>query len=79
MHPQLTSDKRIACKDLIEALEACHAQGWSRFTGACNQTKHDLNMCLRKERIERTARNREGAKVRRQKVEQVWSELHQDD
>jgi len=64
----------IVCKEFIEALE-----GWSRFFGACNQAKHDLNMCLRRERIERTTRNRENAKVRREKTEKVWKELHQDD
>ncbi|KAI0362692.1 UPF0287-domain-containing protein [Trametes cingulata] len=81
MHPQLT-EKKIGshppsvCLEFIQALDACHANGWSRWTGGCNQAKQDLNMCLRKERIDRTAKNREEAKVRRQKTEQAWKELH---
>ncbi|KAI9064183.1 UPF0287-domain-containing protein [Trametes sanguinea] len=77
MHPQLT-EKKLVCREFIQALEACHASGWNRWTGACNQAKHDLNMCLRKERIDRTTENREKAKVRRQKTEQAWKELHDD-
>ncbi|KAI0371724.1 UPF0287-domain-containing protein [Pilatotrama ljubarskyi] len=81
MHPQLT-EKKIGshpppvCLEFIQALDACHANGWYRWTGACNQAKQDLNMCLRKERIDRTAKNREEAKLRRQKAEQAWKELH---
>ncbi|PAV23726.1 cytochrome c oxidase biogenesis cmc1 [Pyrrhoderma noxium] len=61
MHQQLT-DKNIVCKELIKALEECHTSVWARYFGGCNQIKHDLNMCLRKERIERTKRNGEDAK-----------------
>ncbi|KAI0646836.1 UPF0287-domain-containing protein [Trametes meyenii] len=68
----------IVCLDFIQALDACHVDGWSRWTGACNQAKHDLNMCLRKERIDRTTKNREDAKIRRQKTEQAWKDLHDD-
>ncbi|KAI0670607.1 UPF0287-domain-containing protein [Trametes maxima] len=68
----------IVCLDFIQALDACHANGWSRWTGACNQAKHDLNMCLRKERIDRTTKNREDAKLRRHKTEQAWKDLHDD-
>lgn len=35
--------------DFIQALDACHAKSWAKWTGACNQVKVDLNMCLRKE------------------------------
>ena len=64
MHPQL-SDRKIGafllvvhtfrshsylvCQEFIKALEDCHANGWSRFTGACNQQKDELNHCLRSE------------------------------
>lgn len=38
------------CKDFIAALEECHSEWWgARFTGACNQAKRELNLCLRKE------------------------------
>ncbi|TFK90956.1 UPF0287-domain-containing protein [Polyporus arcularius HHB13444] len=94
MHPQLTEKKigshpppapceltyriLIVCREFIQALEACHADGWSRWTGACNQAKHELNMCLRKERVDRTTKNREEAKAKREKIEMAWKELHDD-
>ncbi|KAG2147339.1 hypothetical protein BD769DRAFT_1566630 [Suillus cothurnatus] len=78
MHPQL-SDKRIVCREFIQALDACHVNNWARLTGGCNQEKDSLNKCLRKERIERSTRNRAQAKEKRLKTEQAWRELHQDD
>ncbi|OJA17275.1 hypothetical protein AZE42_10812 [Rhizopogon vesiculosus] len=78
MHPQL-SDKRIVCREFIQALDACHANNWARLTGGCNQEKDSLNVCLRKERVERSSRNRTQAKEKRLKTEQAWKELHQDD
>ncbi|OSX64955.1 hypothetical protein POSPLADRAFT_1134253, partial [Postia placenta MAD-698-R-SB12] len=69
----------LVCMDFIQALDACHAKSWAKWTGACNQVKVDLNMCLRKERIERTTKNREGAKERRQKTEQAWKEIREDE
>ncbi|KAF9232144.1 hypothetical protein BU15DRAFT_90732 [Melanogaster broomeanus] len=66
MHPQL-SDKRITCREFIQALDACHTSNWKRLTGGCNEEKMALNKCLRKE-----------AK-RRRKTEQAWKELHADD
>lgn len=38
-----------ACKEFIDALDRCHATGWNRLTGACNEVKIQLNMCLRAE------------------------------
>ncbi|KAI0721539.1 UPF0287-domain-containing protein [Cerioporus squamosus] len=75
---ELTHRILIVCREFIQALDACHADGWSRWTGACNQAKHDLNMCLRKERVDRTTKNREEAKAKREKIEQAWKELHDD-
>ncbi|KAH9951363.1 hypothetical protein B0H21DRAFT_685289, partial [Amylocystis lapponica] len=79
------------CKDFIQALEACHSNSWAKWTGGCNQTKMELNMCLRKEasilagspplgqRLDRTAKNRSEAKARREKTELVWKDLNEDD
>lgn len=39
----------LACADFIRALEECHAKGFVKLTGGCNQVKKDLSMCLRKE------------------------------
>ena len=42
------ADKEV-CHEYIEALEACHARGFYKLVGGCNQVKKDLSMCLRKE------------------------------
>ncbi|EGN96013.1 hypothetical protein SERLA73DRAFT_185511 [Serpula lacrymans var. lacrymans S7.3] len=78
MHPQL-SDKRIVCREFIQALDACHSNNWARLTGGCNREKDSLNQCLRKERVERSSRNRQNAKEQRLRVEQAWRELHEDE
>ncbi|KAF8584099.1 hypothetical protein K439DRAFT_1244550, partial [Ramaria rubella] len=64
------------CKDFIQALQECHSAWWgARFMGACNVQKRELNACLRKERLDRSARNRELSKERRAKTEAGWQEL----
>lgn len=78
MHAQL-SDKKIVCKEFIEALERCHATGWKRLTGACNSNKDVLNKCLRAERIDRTAKNAVISKERRLKAEKALKEFHELD
>ncbi|KAI0312737.1 hypothetical protein OF83DRAFT_1066716 [Amylostereum chailletii] len=78
MHPQ-SSEKRIACRDFFDALEACHASPWKKFTGGCNEIKRDLNGCLHGETMARSARNREDAKLRRERMNQAVRELHKDD
>jgi len=40
---------RSVCREYIEALEACHARGFYKLVGGCNQVKKDLSMCLRQE------------------------------
>ncbi|KLO18554.1 UPF0287-domain-containing protein [Schizopora paradoxa] len=78
MHPQLT-DKTRACKELIENLELCHSDVWAKYTGGCNDTKLKLNLCLRSERLERTARNSEKAKEMRVRRQEAMKELHEND
>ncbi|KAI0262898.1 hypothetical protein BC834DRAFT_971712 [Gloeopeniophorella convolvens] len=78
MHPQ-ASEKRLACKDFFEALERCHADIWSKWTGGCNEIKRELNKCLHSESVSRAARNRENAKVRNARTEQALRELHEND
>jgi Cytochrome c oxidase biogenesis protein Cmc1 like len=49
-HIVLLAKLKTVCKEFIAALEECHAEWWgARFTGACNQVKRELNLCLRKE------------------------------
>ena len=41
----------------------------------CNNLKRDVNKCLRAERLDRTASNREEAKEKRQKMKAMWAEI----
>lgn len=50
----------------------------ARFFGQCNDIKHDLNMCLREERLERTAANRESAKIRTEKKEALFRRIDEE-
>jgi len=60
----------------MAALDECHARGFLyRAIGGCNTPKHAVNMCLRKERLERTRENREKAKEKNEKIRQVWKEI----
>jgi COX assembly mitochondrial protein 2 len=43
--------------------------------GMCTTLKHDVNMCLRAERLDRTAKNREAAKQKREKVNARFAEI----
>ncbi|PVF99792.1 UPF0287-domain-containing protein [Serendipita vermifera] len=65
MHPHLVQEKEIACREFVEALHACHADWVKKLTGGCNDIKRELNNCLRKERVDRTNKNREEAKAKK--------------
>ena len=43
--------------------------------GMCSDLKLQVNKCLRAERLERTARNREQAKVKNERVKALWQEI----
>ena len=60
----------------MNALEECHARGFLwKAAGMCNNLKRDVNKCLRAERLDRTASNREDAKEKRQKMKAMWAEI----
>ncbi|KAI0693714.1 hypothetical protein BC835DRAFT_1275531, partial [Cytidiella melzeri] len=67
-----------ACKDFIDALEACHADSWLKFTGGCNNTKIELNRCLHAQSVKQAAENREKAKIRRDRTEQAWQQIREE-
>jgi hypothetical protein len=47
-NPTISLPGKVVCKEFFQALEACHADKWRKWTGGCNNDKHELNMCLRK-------------------------------
>jgi COX assembly mitochondrial protein 2 len=70
---------RLACEDVMNALEECHARGFLwKSMGMCNDAKHQVTLCLRAERIKRTATNREVAKAKREKLKQAWAEIDEN-
>lgn len=60
----------------MNALEECHARGFLwKSMGMCTTAKHQVNMCLRAERLKRTEKNREEARKKREKYEAAWAEI----
>jgi len=60
----------------MTALDECHARGFMwKSMGMCTTAKHEVNMCLRAERLERTRENRQKAKEKREKIEQKWADI----
>ncbi|EDU50866.1 Cmc1 domain containing protein [Pyrenophora tritici-repentis] len=80
MHPHLhTEEVQKNCAEVVAALEQCHERGFLwKLTGNCTDAKHQVNMCLRGLRLERTRQNREEAKIKREKIKRVWQELDEN-
>jgi COX assembly protein 2 len=75
LHP-VASNKLSDCEEIMTALDECQAKGFLWKTmGMCTNLKHDVNMCLRAERLDRTAKNRETARLKREKVNKRWAEI----
>lgn len=60
----------------MSALDECHAKGFMwKAVGGCSNIKQQVNMCLRKERLARTAENRERSKQKNQQIQSLWKEV----
>lgn len=76
MHPHLHTKDNVGCEEVMTALDECHARGFLwKSMGMCSDLKRDVNKCLRAARLERTAANREKAKVKREKIERIFKEI----
>ena len=76
LQPFRAANGGTGCAEVMAALEDCHARGFlHKVVGGCNDAKLAVNRCLRAERLERTARNREQAKIERQKIKRAWKEI----
>uniref|UniRef100_A0A7S1BDD3 COX assembly mitochondrial protein n=1 Tax=Corethron hystrix TaxID=216773 RepID=A0A7S1BDD3_9STRA len=59
MHPPLHKVDG-ACKDVVLALESCHANfPYRKYVGACNNQKALLDICFRADKKERQSRGLE--------------------
>ena len=53
----------------MTALDECHARGFLwKSLGMCSEAKDRVTLCLRAERLKRTAANR-------QKIRKAWDEI----
>jgi len=60
----------------MNALDECHARGFFYSSlGMCNKAKREVNLCLRAERLEKTARHRENAKIERARIKKSFDEI----
>jgi COX assembly protein 2 len=60
----------------MQILDECHARGFMwKAVGMCNGAKTNVNKCLRVQRLARTAKNREAAKIEREKIKAKWAEI----
>ncbi|TVY88463.1 COX assembly mitochondrial protein [Lachnellula willkommii] len=76
MHPHLHTKDNTACEEVMTILDECHARGFLwKSVGMCNDAKTAVNMCLRAQRLERTRKNREAAKVKNQEIRAKWAEI----
>ena len=63
----------------MAALDECHARGFlHKLIGGCNDVKREVNKCLRVERLERTAKNREKSKEKKERIQKVWKEIEEE-
>ena len=66
----------LGCEEVMNALDECHARGFMwKAVGMCSGLKTEVNRCLRAERLDRTASNREAAKAKREKVKSIFAEI----
>ncbi|KAG8950406.1 hypothetical protein FRC03_012860 [Tulasnella sp. 419] len=76
MHVHLSEPQKLsACGDLIQKLDECHNSGFFvKYLGGCNKIRRELDRCLRQERLDRTAKNKEASKHRKERHQQTLDE-----
>ncbi|KAJ5239659.1 hypothetical protein N7468_004278 [Penicillium chermesinum] len=74
MHSHLHTPYNVNCEEIMTALDECHARGFFyKAVGNCNDIKRQVNKCLAAERFERAKRNRDEARGKRQRIEDIWA------
>lgn len=68
------------CGEIVRALEECQAQGFlSRAFGKCDAFQHELNACLRRERVDRQTTHFKEASEKRRSLQQKWKEMEEEE
>ncbi|XP_055615465.1 COX assembly mitochondrial protein 2 homolog [Toxorhynchites rutilus septentrionalis] len=64
------------CNSLIDLLKKCHDENkFAKFFGACNTFDQQVVVCLKKERQERSRRNREQAREKHLQIRERMRQL----
>ncbi|KFY31057.1 hypothetical protein V493_01421 [Pseudogymnoascus sp. VKM F-4281 (FW-2241)] len=79
MHPHLHTEDNRACEEVMNMLDECHSRGFLyKAVGMCNGVKRDVTVCLRAQRVERTAANREKARIKREQIKAIWAKIDEE-
>ncbi|KAK0657192.1 cytochrome c oxidase biogenesis protein Cmc1-like protein [Cercophora newfieldiana] len=79
MHPLLHTKDNMACEEVMNALEECHARGFMwKAMGMCNNAKKDLVQCLRAERWKNQSANRGNVQDKKDRIRQKWKEIDEN-
>uniref|UniRef100_A0A1E1WYT1 COX assembly mitochondrial protein n=1 Tax=Amblyomma aureolatum TaxID=187763 RepID=A0A1E1WYT1_9ACAR len=63
LSPHLHSEE---CNSIIALLKKCHEENkWAKFVGACNDVDVAMRKCLKRERLEKRAKNFEKSRWKR--------------
>ncbi|KAF3386226.1 COX assembly mitochondrial protein 1 [Penicillium rolfsii] len=74
MHSHLHTEYNINCEEIMTALDECHARGFIyKALGNCNDIKIEVNKCLSAERFDRAKNNRDNARNKRRRIEEIWA------
>uniref|UniRef100_A0A131XCY8 COX assembly mitochondrial protein n=1 Tax=Hyalomma excavatum TaxID=257692 RepID=A0A131XCY8_9ACAR len=68
LSPHLHSQE---CNSVITLMKKCYEENkWSKFFGACNDIEAAMRSCLKKERLEKRAKNYENSQAKRLRDQQ---------
>ncbi|KAK0632141.1 cytochrome c oxidase biogenesis protein Cmc1-like protein [Immersiella caudata] len=79
MHPHLHTKDNMACEEVMNALEECHARGFMwKAMGMCNDAKANLVQCLKAERWKSQSTNRGNVADKKERIRQKWREIDEN-